>query len=68
MWFVPLRGSYLPVSPAGWLSYIPFVTYLLFTAYVGHQATASSGLAILFIVPNWVAATVVLTWFAARKS
>ena len=67
-WFVPLRGSYLPASPAGWLCYLPFVAYLLFVAYLGHHTTTSLGVALLLIVPNWVAASVVLTWFAARKS
>lgn len=67
-WFVPIRGSYLPISPAGWASYLPFLAYLLFTADVGVRTTASLGQALLFIVPNWVAAAVVLTWLAARKS
>lgn len=67
-WFVPLRGSYLPASPAGWLSYIPFIGYLVFAAVIGWNDSASHVKAVLFIVPNWVAAGVVMTWLAKAKS
>ena len=67
-WFVPVRGSYLPASPAGWLTYLPFVTYLVFTLVVGVHDTSTWSLAVLFVVPNWIAATAVMTWIAARKS
>jgi uncharacterized MAPEG superfamily protein len=67
-WFVSVRGSYLPASSAGWWTYIPFVAYLIFTLIVGINDTSSSAVAILFIVPNWVAAAVVMTYIAARKS
>jgi hypothetical protein len=53
---------------AGWLSYIPFIAYLMLVGIIADHNTASLALAILLIVPNWVAAAVVLTWFAARKS
>jgi hypothetical protein len=67
-WFVPIRGSYLPASTAGALTYIPYVAYLIFALVVGWQGTDSIGMAILFIVPNWIAATAVMTWIAGRKS
>ncbi|HEX5448098.1 MAG TPA: hypothetical protein VFW90_02765 [Candidatus Saccharimonadales bacterium] len=67
-WFKPVRGSYLPSSWQGWLSYIPFIAYLIFTMVVGWQDSSTKGLAILYIVPNWVAATVVMTWIAKRTS
>jgi hypothetical protein len=67
-WFMPTRGSYLPASPEGWLTYLPFVAYLLFALIVGLRDTTSWGIAILFIVPNWVAASVIMTYIAARKS
>ena len=68
VWFKEVRGSYLPVSKAGWLTYIPFLAYLLFSAITGVKYTNSIAMAILFIVPNWVAATAIITYVAARKS
>ena len=67
-WFVAVRGSYLPTSSAGWWTYIPFVAYLILTLIVGVSDTSSSTVAILFIVPNWVAAAAVMTYIAVRKS
>lgn len=67
-WFIPVRGSYLPASTAGWLTYIPFVAYLIFTLVIGIHDTSSVFIAIMFIVPNWVAAAIVMTYIAARKS
>jgi hypothetical protein len=67
-WFVPVRGSYLPSNAAGWWTYIPFIAYLVFAVVVGFRDTSSRSVAILFIVPNWVAAAVVMTYIAARKS
>jgi hypothetical protein len=67
-WFVPIRGSYLPASAEGWWIYVPFVAYLLFALVAGFNYTTSTAAAVLFIVPNWVAAAVVMTYIAARKS
>lgn len=67
-WFVALRGSYIPVSWQGWLTYVPFVAYLLFSMQVAKDVTNSASMAVLIIVPNWVAATIVMTWLARRTS
>jgi hypothetical protein len=67
-WFSPVRGSYLPVSAAGWWTYVPFIAYLIFSLVVGIRDTSSAAIAILFIVPNWVAAGIVMTYVANRKS
>lgn len=67
-WFIRVRGSYLPASLAGWLTYIPFIAYLVGTLIIAWQNVPSHSQAILFIVPNWIAATVVMTWVASRKS
>lgn len=67
-WFKAVRGSYIPNSTAGWLTYIPYLAYLIFAIYVGTAQTSSYALAILFIVPNLVAAFAVMTYIAARKS
>ena len=67
-WFAPVRGSYLPVSWQGWLTYIPFVGYLALSALVASRYAHGTIQAILWIVPNWVAATVVMTWIARGTS
>lgn len=63
-----LRSSYIPCSWQGWLTYIPFTAYLVFAVVMGWQSAGTPGKAILFIVPNWVAATAVMTWIAKRTS
>jgi hypothetical protein len=67
-WFVAVRGSYLPVSWEGWLTYVPFVAYLSFSWHVAFWYTGTTPKAVLWIIPNWVAAAVVMTWVAKRKS
>jgi hypothetical protein len=67
-WFRPVRGSYLPNNWQGWLTYIPFLAYLVFVLVYGWRDTSSATQAILYIAPNWVAAAVVMTWFAKRVS
>ena len=67
-WFVKVRGSYLPASWQGWLTYVPFVVFLLtvFTAAMRTQHSASDAFYMIF--PQWIAAAVVMTWIAAKKS
>ena len=67
-WFIPVRGSYLPVSWQGWLTYIPFIAYLIYSIVVATKYTGNDLKAILWIVPNWIAATIVMTWIAKNKS
>jgi len=67
-WFVAVRGSYLPASTLGWWSYVPFLAYLIFTFYYGVKDTSKVSVAILYIIPNWVAAAVVMTFLASKKS
>lgn len=66
--FIAVRGSYLPNNWLAWLSYLPFLAYLIFALVYGWQNTDTDAQAILFIVPNWIAATVVMTWIAKRAS
>lgn len=67
-WFVRVRGSYLPASWQGWLTYVPFTAYLVFAFVYGWQDTDSVAQAIMFIVPNFVAAAAVMTYIARRTS
>lgn len=67
-WFVRLRGSYLPVSWQGWLTYVPFTAYLVYSLIVAFAYTGNNLKAVLWVVPNWVAAVVIMTWVAQRTS
>ena len=67
-WYAPLRGSYIPVSWQGWLTYIPFVGYLIYSLVVAINYTGNGFKAVLWIVPNWVAALIVMTWVAKVMS
>jgi branched-subunit amino acid transport protein len=67
-WFIPVRGSYLPNNWRGWLTYLPFTAYLVFSLIVGWQETNSHSLAVLYVVPNWVAAAAIMTLVAKRTS
>lgn len=67
-WFVKLRGSYIPCNWRGWLTYIPFVGFLV--AVLAVAITTQDTLAQVFLVvfPQWIAAAVVMTWVASHKS
>lgn len=67
-WFVPVRGSYLPNNWKGWLTYLPFMAYLVFSAFFAWQYASNNAQAVLLAVPNWIAATAVMTWLAKRTS
>ncbi len=67
-WFKKVRGSYLPKSWQGWLLYVPFVTYLV-TVFIAVDRNSNSVSDTLYgIFPQWVAAGVVMTWIANKKS
>ena len=67
-WFVKLRGSYLPVTWQGALTYVPFVGYLVYSMMQATTPGHSARAALMIIFPQWVAAAVVMTWIAGRKS
>lgn len=67
-WFVRVRGSYIPVSGKGWLTYIPYLAYLIYTVIVAFAYTGNNFKAVLWIIPNFVAAAVIMTWVAKQKS
>jgi hypothetical protein len=67
-WFVAVRGSYLPVSWKGWLTYIPFVAYVAYSTVIAFGYTGNTLKAIVWVVPNWIAAAVIMTWLAKITS
>lgn len=67
-WFKPIRHSYLPVSLAGALTYIPFIAYLFFATYLPLKDLRPYSLDYLVILPNWFMAGYVMTLLAKEKS
>jgi hypothetical protein len=67
-WFRRVRGSFLPSSWQGWLTYVPFILFLLtvLQAAIRHSHSVSDAFYVIF--PQWVAAAVVMHWLAGQKS
>lgn len=68
IWFIKVRGSYIPASWQGWLTYIPFILYMvgvLITAF-NTQDTLAGYLFMVF--PQFVAAAVAMTYVASKTS
>ena len=67
-WFHKVRGSYLPGSWQGWLTYIPFTAFLIWTLMWAIDTETSVAKVLFMVFPMWIAAAVVMTWLAASKS
>ncbi len=67
-WFIRVRGSYLPNSWQGWLTYIPFVAYLVAVMITIGNETTGWLMKLMMITVQFVAAAVVMTWVAATHS
>ncbi len=67
-WFVKVRGSYLPKSWQGWLTYIPFTGFLVTVLVAAARSEHSVSDMFYVIFPQWVCAGVVMTWIAHKKS
>ncbi|MEO8785024.1 MAG: hypothetical protein ABI221_01750 [Candidatus Saccharimonadales bacterium] len=68
VWFVKVRGSYLPVNWKGWLTYIPFVAFLLVVLLDALRTKNTIADIFYMIFPQWLGAVAVMTWIAWRKS
>lgn len=67
-WFKKVRGSYIPVATQGWLCYIPYVGFLILSYLYVMSTFGYSLLSLLIILPNWVAAAAVMSWFASKRA
>jgi uncharacterized membrane protein (GlpM family) len=67
-WFYKTRGSYLPKTLPGWLTYIPYLAYLIGVLVFVLQRRDNFWLGVFTVVPNYVAAVIILTWIAKHKS
>lgn len=66
-WFIPVRGSYLPMTWQAWLLYVPYASYSIATLVLVIER-ARTWQDYLALVPYWVAGLVVMTWIAKQKS
>ena len=67
-WFKKVRSSYIPISWQGWLSYLPYIAFLILTYLYVMYSYGYSVMSLLIIIPNWVAAVAVMSWVASKKS
>jgi hypothetical protein len=67
-WFIKVRGSYLPKSWQAWLLYLPFTVFLIWVMWFAINSADSFGETVLIIFPQFIAAAVVMTWIASKKS
>lgn len=67
-WFIKVRGSYLPSSWQGWLTYAPYAAYVIGILLFALDNTSDWLHAVPIIVPNWLVALIAMTWVAEHKS
>ena len=68
VWYVKIRGSYLPYSWQGWLLYVPFVLFLLATMVLALRGGRTNAGVVYFLFPQYISALVVMHWVASRFS
>jgi hypothetical protein len=67
-WFIKVRGSYLPCSWQGALTYIPMILCLVFIIIAAVHATNSTATIVLLVFPNFVCVGLIMHWLASMKS
>lgn len=67
-WFYAVRGSYLPLSRSGWLTYIPYISVLLGSEQWASNLGGTYTDKFFRLFPVWVAAAVVMQYIAKQKS
>ncbi len=68
VWFTEVRGSYLPESAEGWLTYIPFIGYCIAIAIVVFQQSNALWYQLFITASQWLLATIILTLVASQHS
>jgi hypothetical protein len=67
-WFIKVRGSYLPCSVPGALTYIPMIAFLVTVVMAATRNTHSVSDTLYSMFPYFVCTGVVMHWIASRKS
>jgi hypothetical protein len=68
VWFIRVRGSYLPASLQGWLTYVVFLSYVVITAIITFDINTSVWYQALATFSLWVTGAVILTFVAESSS
>ncbi len=68
IWFVKVRGSYLPCSWQGWATYVPFTLFLFGVFQAAIRNADAPADAFYAVFPQFVCAGIVMTWVASRRS
>lgn len=67
-WFIKTRWSYLPASREGWLLYIPYLAYVIGVLVFVFENNDKLWVGLFTVLPNWIAAAVILQWLAEHRS
>jgi uncharacterized membrane protein (GlpM family) len=67
-WFVPLRGSFLPVTRQGWLLCLPYLLFLVAVFLWIDRNSHSVSDTLYGVVPYWVACIILMHVIAWKKS
>lgn len=67
-WFRRVRGSYLPMSRNGWLTYIPYGLYLIGAGLVSFIGTKTVVTIVVRSAILWIIGLYIMTVIASRKS
>lgn len=67
-WFKQIRGSYIPVSWQGGVSYVPMVAFMVTVLIFSVQNAESIAGGLYYMFPYFVCTAVVMHWFAKLKS
>lgn len=67
-WFKKVRGSYLPNSWQGMLTYTVFLLYLLTVLITAFNTQEEFAGYLFFVFPQFVAAAVAITFVASKNS
>jgi hypothetical protein len=67
-WFIKIRGSYLPCSWQGALTYIPMIAFLITVMAAATRDSHSVSDALYIMFPYFVCTAVVMHWLASNKS
>jgi len=67
-WFYRVRGSYLPKNTKGWLTYIPYILYLISTSTLEIIFVSNLIVKIFLVIVSLMSGLAIMTLLAKIKS
>jgi hypothetical protein len=67
-WFIAVRGSYLPANKQGWLTYIPYLSFLFFSFILAWDINVHRVVKAYLVVVQWAFAALLMTVVARKHS